>query len=167
MAVKLKTWIWVIVAIAVVGIVGLIAMAAAGMYFFARHVQSTEASPAVASRSFDEVRAKFANQKPLIEMDERGDFLRSNLDRERPSNPAPIEAMHVMIFDPDDGRLVRFSIPWWLIRLQSGHGRISFDSGDMKLRELRITPEDLERFGPTLIVNHQSAQGERVLVWSQ
>lgn len=167
MAIKVKTWVWVIIAIAVVGIVGLIAMAAAGMYFFARHVQTTEASPAVAARSFDEVKAKFANQKPLIELDNDGEFLRSNLDREKPASPATLQAMHVMIFDPDDGRLIRFSVPWWLIRLQSGHGRISFDSGDTRIRELQITPEDLERFGPTLIVNHQSTSGERVLVWSQ
>ncbi len=167
MAVKVKTWVWVVVAIAVVGIVGLIAMAAAGMYFFARHVQSTEASPAIAARSFDEVKTKFANQRPLIELDERGDFVKSNLDRERPANPARIDAMHVMIFDPDEGRLIRFSVPWWLIRLQSGQGRISFDAGDTKMRDLQITPEDIERFGPTLIVNHQSSKGERVLVWSQ
>jgi hypothetical protein len=32
---------------------------------------------------------------------------------------------------------------------------------------LKLTVEDLERFGPTLIVDHRSSSGERVLVWSQ
>ena len=29
------------------------------------------------------------------------------------------------------------------------------------------TVEDLERFGPTLILDHKERDGERVLVWSQ
>lgn len=167
MAVKVKTWVWIVVGIAVVGVLGLIAMAAAGFYFVSQHVQSTAASPAVAAKSFDEARARFANQKPLIELDNDGDFVRSNLERERPPNPPPLQALHVMVFDPDEGRLVRFSIPWWLIRLKSGEGSIKFDSDELRMEQLRITAEDLERFGPTLIVNHQSTSGERVLVWSQ
>ena len=37
----------------------------------------------------------------------------------------------------------------------------------MDLEDLKLTVEDLERFGPTLIVDHKNANGERVLVWSQ
>ena len=37
----------------------------------------------------------------------------------------------------------------------------------MDLEDLRLSVEDLERFGPTLIVDHASADGNRVLVWSQ
>ena len=37
----------------------------------------------------------------------------------------------------------------------------------MDLEDLKLTVEDLERFGPTLIVDHRSTSGERVLVWSQ
>jgi hypothetical protein len=32
---------------------------------------------------------------------------------------------------------------------------------------MKLTVEDLERFGPTLIVDHKGRAGERVLVWSQ
>ena len=167
MAGKVKTWVWVVIAIAVTGILGIIAMAAAGMYFFTRHIQMREASPVIAARSFDEVKARFAGQKPLIELDDRGDFRRSNLQRERPTNPPPLDAMHVMVYDPDDGKVVNVSIPWWLMRLQKGESVINFNGRDMNLEDLKITIEDLERFGPTLIVDHKSPSGERVLVWSQ
>jgi hypothetical protein len=167
MAAKVKTWVWVVIAIVVIGILGLIAMAAASMYFFTRHIQMREASPAVAARSFDDVRARFARQKPLIELDDRGDFLRSNLERERPANPPALDAMHVMAYDPDDGKVVTFSIPWWLMRLQKGDSVINLDGRDMNLEDLKITIEDLEQFGPTLIIDHKSPGGERVLVWSQ
>ena len=167
MAVKVKTWVWVVVGIVVVGVIGIIAMAAAGLYFFTRNIQTTQASPAVASRSFDEVRARFASQKPLIELDNDGEFLRSNLERTRPANPPVLEAIHVMAYDPDDSRVVNVSIPFWLMRLQRGGSVINFNGNDMNLEDLKITIEDLERFGPTLIVDHKSSRGDRVLVWSQ
>ena len=37
----------------------------------------------------------------------------------------------------------------------------------MDLEDLKLSVEDLERFGPTLIVDQTSADGKRVLVWSQ
>jgi hypothetical protein len=37
----------------------------------------------------------------------------------------------------------------------------------MNLEDLKLTIDDLEHFGPTLIVDHQNRRGERVLVWSQ
>lgn len=167
MAGKVNTWVWVVIAIVVVGILGIIAMAGAGVYFFTRHVRTTQASPAVASRSFDEVRERFASQKPLIEIDDHGEFVRSNIERDRPANPPVLEAIHVLAYDPHDGRVVDVSIPFWLIRLQRGESVINFNGRDMNLEDLKITVEDLERFGPTLIVDHRSRAGGRVLVWSQ
>jgi len=37
----------------------------------------------------------------------------------------------------------------------------------MDLEKLRLTVEDLERFGPTLILDHKDSDGARVLIWSQ
>jgi hypothetical protein len=167
MAVKVKTWVWIVVGIVVVGIIGIIAMAAAGLYFFTRNIQTTQASPAAATRSFDEVKARFAAQKPLIELDDDGDFLRSNLDRERPPNPPVLNHLHMMVFDARKGRVVRFKLPFWLLRWRRGESVINFDGHEMNLEDLKITVEDLERFGPTLVVDHKSSRGDRVLVWSQ
>ena len=44
---------------------------------------------------------------------------------------------------------------------------IDLNGKHMDLEDLRLTAEDLERFGPTLIVDHRNTSGERVLVWSQ
>ena len=41
------------------------------------------------------------------------------------------------------------------------------NASKLDLEDLKLTVEDLERFGPTLIVDHQGTSGERVLVWSQ
>jgi hypothetical protein len=167
MAGKVKTWIWVVIAIVVLGILGIVAMAGAGLYFASQHIRTHEASPASAARDFEEVKKQFATQKPLIELDERGRFLHSNTDREPPPNAKAPDAVYVMAFDPDDGRVVRLSIPFWLLRLKSGNQTIDFNGRRMDLEDLKLTVEDLERFGPTLIVDHKDRGGERVLVWSQ
>jgi hypothetical protein len=167
MAGKVKTWVWVLVAIVVVGILGVIAMAGVGFYFFSQHVNTKEASPTSAAREFAEVGAKFAGQRPLIELDDRGHLVRANTDRAAPAKAAPLEAVHVLAYDPDDGRIVEISIPFWLLRMKMHGTTIDFNGNRMQLEDLKLTVEDLERYGPTLIIDQKTRDGERVLVWSQ
>lgn len=165
MAVRLRTWIWIAVAIVVVGIIGMIAMAGVGVYYVSRHVKATEASPAVASRSFDETRKMFADPRPVIEVDERGSVVRSNLTG-RPTSPHPPQALYILAYNPEEGQMVRFSIPFWILRFK-GDSSISFNESRIDLEELKITVHDLERIGPALLFDHKTAEGEHVLVWSQ
>jgi len=167
MAVKVKTWIWVIVAIVVIGILGIVAMAGVGFYFFSQHFDTKVASRASAGVEFEQVKAQFTGQKPLIELDERGRFLRANSDRPARANTRTPEQIYVLAFDPDDERIVKVTIPFWLLRFKARGATIDFNGGRLDLEDLKLTVEDLERFGPTLIVDHTSSSGERVLVWSQ
>ncbi|MCA1559714.1 MAG: hypothetical protein LC804_05395 [Acidobacteria bacterium] len=167
MAGKVKTWVWVVVAILAVGILGVIAIAGVSLYFFSQHIDTRESSPALAARDFEQVSARFTGQKPLIELDEDGGFKRANTDRTAGPSGARPENLNVLAFDPDDGRIVRVTIPFWLLRLKMGGTTIDFNGGRMDLEDLKVTVEDLERYGPTLIVDHKSPTGERVLVWSQ
>ena len=167
MAGKVKAWVWVVVAIVVIGVLGVVAMAGIGLYFFSQHVETRTVSPANAARDFEQVKVRFAGEKPLIELDEHGRYLRSNTDRTPPPNVKPPESINVMAFDPTDGRIVRLTIPFWLVRMKMRGATIDLNGKHMDLEDLRLTAEDLERFGPTLIVDHKSGSGERVLVWSQ
>jgi hypothetical protein len=72
-----------------------------------------------------------------------------------------------MAFDPEDGRVVRLAIPFWLLRLKTGRGSIDLNGSRMNLEDLKLSVAELERFGPSLIVDHTSPEGDRVLVWSQ
>ena len=166
MAAKLKTWIWIIVSFVVICILGLVAVAGMGYYFFSKHFDTKVTSPASATVEFERVKTQFAGQKPLIELDERGHFLRANPDRPDHGNTRRPDQLYVLAFDPDDERIVKVTVPFWLLRLKS-RGTIDFNGGQLELEDLKLTVEDLERFGPTLIVDHKSTGGERVLVWSQ
>ena len=44
---------------------------------------------------------------------------------------------------------------------------IDVGGNDVDLAKLRLTVEDLERFGPTLILDQKDSDGARVLIWSQ
>ena len=162
---KVKTWVWVVVGVIAVGILGIVAMAAAGLWFVRSHVNIQSTTAVAASSDFDAVRARFSGQKPLIELDERGDFVRANTDR--PAGTVRPQSLNVMAFDPDDEKVVRMDLPFWLLRMKSGGTRFSMGSGDVDLAKLKLTVEDLEHFGPTLIVDHKDRSGARVLVWSQ
>jgi hypothetical protein len=166
MAGKIKTWVWVVVAIFAIGVLGVVAIAGTGYYFFSRHFDTKVTSPASASLEFEQVKSQFVGQKPLIELDERGRFLRANPDRPPSASMRRPEQLYVLAFDPDDERIVKVTIPFWLLRLKS-RGTIDFNGGRLELEDLKLTVEDLERFGPTLIVDHKATRGERVLVWSQ
>ena len=167
MAGKVKTWVWVVLGIIVVGILGIVAVAGIGVYYFSQHIDTKTASPANAAREFDEVKVQFTGQKPLIELDEHGRYLRSHTSRKPAVNAKAPDSINVMAFDPDDGRIVRVNVPFWLVRMKMSGATIDLNGKHMNLEDLRLSVEDLERFGPTLIVDHRSSTGERVLVWSQ
>lgn len=171
MAGKVRTWIWIVAGIVVLGILGVIALAAAGFYFFSQHFDTRAASPAAASREFDEIRSRFEGRKPLIELDDRGRLLRTNPDVPVEGHVQPPRMLHVLAFEPDsrrgEGRIVAVQIPFWVLRFRSGNARIDLNGQRMDLEDLKLTVEDLERLGPALIVDHTAPSGERVLVWSQ
>ena len=162
---KVKTWVWVVAGLIGVGILGIVAMAAAGLWFVRSHVDVRTTTASAASSDFDTVRARFSAQKPLIELDDHGEFIRANTDR--PAGTVRPQSLNVMAFDPDDEKVVRVEMPFWLLRMKSGGTRFSMGGNDVDLQKLRLTVEDLERFGPTLIVDHKDHRGTRVLVWSQ
>jgi hypothetical protein len=164
---KVKTWVWVVVAVAVVCVLGLVVIAGVGFYFVSRHIETREVSVATAAHEFDAVKAGFAGQKPLVELDRNGHVLRTNVNKAAAANRQPPEKLYLLAFDPDERRIVRFNLPFWILRMKAGDTTIDLNGNRMDLEDLRLTVEDLERVGPSLIVDHQSPDGTRVLVWSR
>jgi hypothetical protein len=168
MAGKVRTWVWVVVGVIVVGILGIVAMAGLGFFFFSQHFETEAASPTTAAREVAEVKARFGDAKPLIELDSGGRFVRSNVaERAAAKAERTPENLHILAFDPDDERVVRLTIPFWLLRFKSRGAQIDFNGRKMNLEDLKLSVEDLERYGPALIIDHAGDDGEHVLVWSQ
>ena len=167
MAVKVKTWVWVVIAIAAVCVLGIVAIAGVGFYYISQHVESKTATPTAAAAEFDAIKAGFPGQTPLIELDQRGRFLRAHTDRPAVAHAVVPNDLHVLAFDGNERRIVQFRIPFWILRMKAKNATIDLNGNRMDLEDLRLTVEDLERYGPSVIVDHLAPDGDRVLVWSK
>ena len=167
MAGKVKTWVWIIVGVAVFCVLALVAVVGGAFFYMSRHIETKSATAASAAREFDAIRSGFAGQRPLIELDRNGHFLRANTDRQPPANAQAPDQLRILAFDPSDGRIVQVSVPFWLLRMKARNATIDLNGNRMDLEDLRLTIQDLERQGSALIVDHQAPDGDRVLVWSR
>ena len=155
--------LWIILGIVGFIVLSVIAFAAFGLYFVTRNLDMESATTVQAAASFDEVRARF-KEAPIIALDDRE---RVTLSRRPPSQQMgdKPETMHVMAYDTDDSRIVRVTIPFWMLRL--GREKIRLGGGDLDFDKLELTAEELERYGPSLLLDHRDRDGKRVLVWTQ
>jgi hypothetical protein len=161
---------WVSVLIASVIIVGILAVAAIGgtAYFIYRHVNTEFTPSANAQRHFVDARARFAGQRPLIEM-RRGDEPVLHREVIAASRHERIETVRVLAYDEHGGKLVNVSIPMWLLRMFPKK-RMSFlsDNGiDFDSDRVNVTLEDIERRGPGLVLDQADRRGSQVLVWTE
>lgn len=156
--------LWIILGIVIGIVLIIVAFAAFGMIFFARNVSMQQATVAEADRSFEGVRSQFKD-KPIITLD---DHETVTLQRRPPDTAAAVKptVLHIMAHDPDDERVVNVKVPFWLLRL--GREKIRLGAGgDFELEDLRLTVEQIERYGPALLLDHRDKSGSRVLVWTQ
>ena len=114
-----RTWLAVVGTAAI--IVGAIAVLAvgAGAYIIYNHTAAQFVDAAAADAQFDAERARFAGQRPLIEL--RG--VDVPIVHRQPSAPRrDVVALHVLSYDTRTRKLVRMEIPGWLLRVVSARG---------------------------------------------
>jgi hypothetical protein len=108
------------------------------------------------------------------------------VDVERVSDPAPAFAkaraqaeraqgrsgpparLHVLAWDPDDGRLLRVSLPMWIVREMDEHDGIDLDDEASDVAErvkAKLRWRDIEKAGLGILVEVEEQDGDRVLVW--
>lgn len=162
-----KTWLKILLVVIALGMLGMCAVAGAGVYFVSQHVNTSSISATDALQQFDDARAKFKNVRPLLEIDsnEKVNQLRTMADI--PTADVKATTLIVMAWDPTDERIVNFKIPLWVLgmgerKIDLGVGAESFD-----MRRLNIDVKDLERIGPALVLDLKSTTGDRALVWTQ
>lgn len=165
---KKTPWGWIIFGIvAFTMLVGVSLIAVAGFFVYQQFAfKSMPATERTAEQKFEEVAKRFEGQKPLLVIEDGEPVLQKRTGKRSHTR---IEALHVMVWEPNDERVVSLNIPFWLIRMTNGHP-IKLSAGDHGTDarpRLNITADDLERHGPGLILMHSEPGGERVIVWAQ
>lgn len=107
--------------------------------------------------------------------DARPEFARARREASRfQGRPGPAHELNVLVFDPKDQKLVRVSLPMWLVRkvekkANGGDGLdLDFDAADERAeravkRHVRL--EDIEKAGLGVLLEVEQDDGEQVLVW--
>ena len=165
MAFTRKTWLWIIFSILGFCVLCVVALAGFGMYFVSKHFETKKVTGAEAIRIFDEVKASFNDDKPVYDIENRDRPRQLRNLTTMPTSTTQVEQMWVMAWDADQDRLVKISIPFWLLRL--GRQKVDIGSGGFDFKRLQLDLKELQRVGPVVLVDHRAPNGERVFVWTR
>jgi hypothetical protein len=169
MADKKKTILAILGAAFLIVIIFAVLAIASLAYFIRTHVSAGDASNATAVEEIARMRERYAGQTPMIEKragSDEWDDDRFVIHRPEPgATAAPVQMLRVLAYNSHDERILRASIPFWILRLApNGHFNI-LDTADIDMRRSHLSIEDLEHHGPGLIIDTEDARGSRVLVW--
>lgn len=164
---KARTWLWIILGFFGVCVLGLCVLAGAGLYFVSNHIAIRQTSSTEALRRLDDERSRFKTERPLIELDAWERPRETRPVSQIPTSSVKPENLYVLVWNPEEGRLAHIGLPFWMLRL--GREKIDFlkDSSDFNFERLNLDVRELERIGPTLLVDFRKPTGERVLIWTQ
>jgi hypothetical protein len=150
-----------LVALAVIG---------AGFWFVRTHRSAVATSVERADVEFAELRRRFSNQEPLLEMSRREVSGMPLISQ----GGTPIRSFHTVIFDTRGGnRIVRITVPYWFARRFAGRdrefswlGQLTFlDDTEFDPEAIRLSLDQLERRGPGLVADYQHPGGGQFISW--
>ena len=130
-----------------------------------RAVTVEQASAPEALRRFTEIRSRLGGTPPLLTLDDAGNVVR----RAQPPDVArrPIRRFRVLVYHTADERLITADVPFWFFKLKGTAAQYAVRGTGLDLERLRITGGDLERYEPSVVVDHIRSNGDRVLVWTE
>jgi hypothetical protein len=170
---RTKNWLWIALGIACFLIMVVVAVIGGVGYMIYQQfsVKTAFVQAQDANHELDQVRAQFAGQSPKLTVSATGD---GNPDvKIAASTTGPsrsLTSLHVAAFDPSAHKLVRMTIPFWLLRM-APQGKMQVN-GEEVLSHLstpsgKLTAQDIEALGPGLLVDETRPGGGRVIIWTE
>ena len=152
--------------LAILGVVSVLAIAVigTGIWIVRSMVENVPMNEAAATRSFDDVRARFGDTGPVISLRDGPVLLRRAPET---LTAAALKTLHILRWDGRAERMSRIDIPFSLLRMKDGLFRLKAEADTNGLSfstSLRVA--DIERYGPALLVDDSMPNGDHVLVWS-
>ena len=149
--------------------IGLLAAAAVGLTVFGwlaiRAVNVAQAPAPEALRRFTEVRARLGAAVPLLTLDDAGNVVRRSEAPEIARRP--IRRFRALVYESAQERLIAVDVPFWFYKLKGKAAEFAVRDTGLDLARLQITGADLERYEPSVVIDHVRPNGDRVLVWTE
>ena len=103
------------------GTFAILAVTGAGFWFVVTHRNAVAVSSQAGEIEFFQMRARFANQRPLLDMRRRKVTEMSGSSQ----GVAPLRSFHTVVFDTRGGqRIVRITVPYWFACRFAGRDRV-------------------------------------------
>jgi hypothetical protein len=162
---SLRRWLPIIL-----GVVILLGFVAVGAVVFSvawirQNLEVTSMAEPDADAAFEGVRKRFAEKAPLITFD--GGIPKMNKETLAAKPQAALTTVHLLAWDPDERRVARFSLPFWLLRLKETPIQFGSYASGMDNLGIQVRARDIERYGPGIIVEANLPRGARALVWAE
>ena len=163
---KPRRWVVVVFGVAVliifVGIGAIIAITA----WFQQNLDVQTLTTVEAEVEFENIRKRFAGRGPLLEMKNGRPSYTADASSQR-SESTSLTTLHVLAFEPDKQHLARISLPFWLLRMKSDPIEFGSYASGLDDEGVNLRPEDLEKYGPGIILDTVTPNGERVMLWTE
>ena len=156
----MRTWVKATIGVGALAAIGMLALAGIASYFVLGNLERRSAPEATALSEIEIIRTRFGSRAPLIEIvDARKGDVRIN---RLAGTGGPVSTFHVVNWNAEDGELVRTEAPLWLMRFSSVN---LLSQLGLAPASLRLTVQDVERYGPGIVVDYTQPGSARVLVW--
>jgi hypothetical protein len=139
-----------------------------GMGIFAvlvfRAVTFEQADSSQAARRFAAVRSTLPDGPSLLTLDAAGKVVR----REAPQSTTPlaIRRLCALVYYAERQRLVSAETPFWFFRIKGPAAKYALRDTGLDLERLGVTPDELQRYGPVVLLDQKQANGDLILVWT-
>ena len=163
---KRRSWLVVLVAVLVVIVCVAIGAIIAATAWVQQNLTIQESTESAARNEFEEVRKRFPGQPAVLDMVE-GRSPTYNPARQKVATSTSLERLHVLVWDPDEERLLSFSLPFWFLRLKSGPIEFSSYASGLDASRVNLRLEDIEQYGRGIVLDTTSHDGERILLWTE
>lgn len=158
---KRSTFVLVVVGVAAFAV---LLFAGGLVWFFTTALERSPADEATAEARFQELRDRFREVTPLFVMGPNGPVLNRQPPPKR--STGQLRSLQMLGWDCNDSELVRVTIPFWLVRMKPGNINVSSNDQKRSVR-LSLSVDDLEGYGPTLLLDHTDEEGYHLVLWTE
>ena len=118
-----------------------------------------------ASYRFRGVLQQFEDPQPMLTMNGGGRVTRHTRTSKSLVPTVPTH-LNVLAWRGSSVGLVEVQIPMWFLRMKGPAINFLLKDTKFDLQAWRLTVEELQDWGPGVVLDHHSGRGERVLIWT-
>ena len=142
--------------------------ATVGFTLFSRWGDVRDALPPEAEAAFAAALEEAGAGPPYIEITAAGVLVNRDLEG---TAPRGFGKLKVLGWSASGRKIVRVEYPRWFVQMKISWGpnlgtMISALRGDLGHLDLSVKYRDLERLGPHLVLDHRTASGSRIMLWT-